>query len=430
MEVLRQAMCTQPISMWDTTATEEEVAPAPLCSGSVDVAIVGGGYTGLSTALHCAERGLSAQVIEAEQIGFGGSGRNVGNVNPAAWLPPDRLLRLLGPEYGPRFVERFSAAPATVFELIERHQIRCEATQTGTLHAAGSKAGLRELRSRFAQWQRLGAPVELIDRDGVHEMTGTRAFHGALLDRRAGTINPMAYCRGLARAAAAAGARISTGVRATGLERVGDGWQVETDQGPVRASNVVLGTNAYTDRLWPGLRNVFFVIHYLQVATPPLGADAAHILPGRQGLWDTGRIMSNFRRDGAGRLLVGTMGRVIGSVDRGLTHRWARRQVRGLFPELGPVEFERAWHGQIAMTPDHLPRIHRLGEGLWTAIGYNGRGITTGTVFGQTIAGLLTGLDPKELPLPATEFTTPPRTWLKPRIFDMAFTVSQFVRSV
>ena len=81
------------------------------------------------------------------------------------------------------------------------------------------------------------------------------------------------------------------------------------------------------------------------------------------------------------------------------------------------------------MTPDHLPRIHRLGEGLWTAIGYNGRGITTGTLFGRSMAGLLTGLDPKELPLPVTEFTPPPRPWLRPRMFDIAFTAGQFVRS-
>ncbi len=430
MDVLRQSMRTQPISMWETTATEEKATPDPLCADTVDAAIVGGGYTGLSTALHCAEKGLSAQVIEAERIGFGGSGRNVGLVNPAAWLPPDRLLNVLGPEYGPRFVEEFSAAPDRVFELIGKHQIRCEATRAGTLHAARSRAGLRELRSRLAQWQRLGAPVELINRDDVHEMTGTRAFQGALLDRRAGTINPMAYCRGLARAAAAAGARISTGVRATGLGRDGDCWQVVTERGSVRARNVVLGTNAYTDRLWPGLGNVFSVIHYLQVATRPLGSDAAHILPGRQGLWDTGRIMFNLRRDGAGRLLIGTMGRVIGSVDRGLTHRWARRQIGRLFPGLGPVEFERAWHGRIAMTPDHLPRIHRLGDGLWTAIGYNGRGITTGTLFGQSIAELLTGQDPRELPLPVTEFHPPPRPRLKPWFFDMAFTVGQFVRSV
>ncbi len=276
-------MRTQPISMWETTATEEEVAQEPLCADPVDVAIVGGGYTGLSTALHCAEKGLSTQIIEAERIGFGGSGRNVGLVNPVAWLPPDRLLKMLGPEYGPRFVEEFSAAPDRVFELIGKHQIRCEATRTGTLYAAGSRAGLRELRSRLAQWQRLGAPVELIDRNGVHEMTGTRAFHGALLDRRAGTINPMAYCRGLARAAVSAGARISTGVRATGLRPEGDCWQVETERCRVRARNVVLGTNAYTDRLWPGLGNVFSVIHYLQVSTRPLGTNAAHILPGRQG---------------------------------------------------------------------------------------------------------------------------------------------------
>ena len=423
-------MQKQPISLWVTTAEEDEVLSAPLSGDRIDVAIVGGGYTGLSTALHCAERGLSAQVIEAECIGYGGSGRNVGFVNAAAWLPPDKVHKTLGPEYGPRFIKQFSAAPARVFELIEKHRIQCEATRTGTVHAANSRTGFRELRDRHAQWCRLGEPVELIDHDHVHQLTGSREFHGGLFDHRAGTINPMAYCRGLARAANEAGARISIGVRATKLKRIRNSWRIETNQGNLRAGSVVLGTNAYTDHLWPGLNSAFSAIHYLQIATKPLGATAAHILPGRQGLWDTGRIMFNIRRDAKGRILIGTMGRVVGSTKHGLTHRWALRRIQRIFPDLGPIEFEQAWHGRIAMTQDHLPRIHRLAEGLWTTIGYNGRGITTGTLFGQSLADLLTGMDPKKLPLPLTNLSSVPCSRLKSCSYDLVFTANQIINAI
>lgn len=414
-----------PISLWDATAAEADIGTPFAAEGPVDVAIVGGGFTGLSTALHCAEKGLSAHVLEAEHVGFGGSGRNVGLVNASAWLPPAQIREKLGPTYGPRFVERFGDGPRTVFDLIEKHQIRCEATKEGTIHAAHAPSGFKDLQDRHAEWHRLGAPVDLLSRDEVEELTGTRAFHGGLLDHRAGTINPMGYCRGLARAAHGAGARISTGVRATGLAREGGAWRVETDQGPLAARTVVLGTNAYTDDLWPGLSKVFTIIHYFQIASRPLGPEAAHILPRRQGLWDTGKIMFNIRRDGADRLLLGSMGRVIGTVERGLTRRWARKQITRIFPELGPVAFEEAWHGQIAMTPDHLPRVHRLAEGLWTPIGYNGRGITTGTLFGQAMAELLTGMDPANLPIPLSEMTAAPRRTFSARLYDLAFTANQ-----
>lgn len=422
------------ISLWDGSAAEPETQGSLPDGDRFDLVAVGGGYTGLSTALHAAAKGLSVLVIEAGRIGQGGSGRNVGLVNAAAWLPPGKLRDTLGPVYGPRFLERFSRAPAYVFDLIERHQIRCEATRSGTLHAAHAASGLRDLRARHAEWQRLGEPVDLLDRDAMAALTGTAAFHGGLLDRRAGTINPMGYCRGLARAAQAAGARIATGTAVTALRRAGPGpdadWRVETAQGAVLARHVVLGTNAYTGDLWPGLKRVFSTIHYLQVASDPLGPEAAHVLPGRQGLWDTGKIMFSLRRDMQDRLVIGTMGRVIGSAEQGLTRRWAERQVARLYPELRGLRFAEAWHGQIAMTPDHLPRVHRLDRGLWTAIGYNGRGITTGTVFGQAMADLLTGADPMDLPLPVTDMASVPRAGLTARFFDMAFTANQALRAV
>ncbi|GIT89637.1 oxidoreductase [Jannaschia pagri] len=421
---------TDAVSLWDRSSAEEDYVN-PLMDGSdVDVAIVGGGITGLSTALHCAEQGFSAHVLEAERIGHGGSGRNVGLVNAGVWRPPAQVYARLGETYGPRFVRRFGEAPQKVFDLIERHQIRCEVTKTGTLHAAHAPSGYAGLKARFEDWDRLGAPVQLLTRQEMADKVGTDVFFGGLLDHRAGTINPMGYCRGLARAARGAGARISTGVRAKQLRKQGGGWTVETDQGLVNAKFVVLGTNAYTDDLWPDLKRVFTMIPYFQLATAPLGDRVARILPERQGLWDTGRIMFSLRRDMSDRLIIGSMGTIVGSVGQGLSQRWARKQLRRLFSDLGAVTFERAWHGQIAMTPDYLPRVYNLDRGLYTAIGYNGRGITTGTVFGEAIAGLLMGRDPSDLPLPLTDVQTVPSAPIMSRLYQTAFTANQILRSL
>ncbi len=423
-------MTSNPVSLWDISAEESEISQPLIADSKIDVVVVGGGFTGLSTALHCAEQGLSVQLLEAEQIGYGGSGRNCGLVNAALWLPPAKVREKLGETYGPRFIKQFGNGPEYVFSLIEKHQMRCEVTRTGTIHAAHSLGGMRDLQERMKEWQRLGEPVELLDRASVSDMIGTQRFYGGLLDHRAGTINPMGYCRGLARAAHGAGANISTGVRATRLQKDSDGWVVETDQGVVNAKAVVLGTNAYTDELWPDLKRVFTMIHYFQLATRPLGESEASILPGKQGLWDTAPVMFNIRRDAFDRLLVGSMGKVIGPMDSGLSQRWARRQISKIFPKLGPIEFEAAWHGQIAMTPDHLPRIYELDTNIYTAIGYNGRGITTGTLFGKAMADLLTGMDKADLPLPITSLTTVPSAPFVSRLYQAAFTANQVAKSI
>ena len=336
----------------------------------------------------------------------------------------------LGPVYGPRFIKKFGGGPEYVFSLIEKHQIQCEVTRTGTIHAAHGASGFEELKERHKEWKRLGEPVDLVSREEVSEMIGTKHFHGGLVDHRCGTINPMGYCRGLARAALSAGAKISTGVRAQKLRRDGAHWVVETSQGSIKAKSVVLGTNAYTDDLWPGLKRIFTLIRYFQLATKPLGAETDFILPGRQGLWDTGKIMLNIRRDASNRVLVGSMGKVVGQKYKGLSHRWAAKQIARIFPDIGPVEFEEAWHGQIAMTPDHLPRIHELDTNLFTPIGYNGRGITTGTMFGETMAGLLTGLDYEDLPLPMTELQTVPSAPIVSRVYQAAFTANQIIKAI
>lgn len=417
------------VSLWDASA-EESVYAAPLQGDQqVALAIIGGGFTGLSTALHAAERGVDCLVIEATKIGHGGSGRNAGLLNAGLWLAPQDIRAEMGEARGARLVDLLGGGPAYVMDLIEKHQIRCELTRTGTLHAAHAPSGFKDLERRAAEWRRLGAPVDLLSKPEAAEMIGSDAYHGALLDHRAGTINPMGYVRGLARAARGAGAAIATGVKATKIRRDGDAWVVETDQGRVMAKNVVLGTNAYTEDLWPGLRKSFAMIHYFQLATEPLGDRIAGILPGRQGLWDTGKIMVSFRRDAFDRIIVGSMGKVIGGTT-GLSKAFAARQLRRAFPGLGPVKFETAWHGQIAMTPDHLPRIFRLAPGVYTPIGYNGRGISPGTMFGKAMGMLISGGREEDLPMPVTDIAPAAGAWYKEPFYQAAFTLNQMWKSV
>ena len=419
-----------PVSIWNTTAVETEPSQNSAVEGQVDVAIVGGGFTGLSTALHCVEQGLSCHVLEASQIGFGGSGRNVGLVNAAAWLPPQDVRKILGEDDGDRFISHFSRAPDYVFSLIEKYQIQCNATQTGTFHAADGPVGFADLVSRKAEWDRLGEPVDLLSRDEAESYIGSSAFYGALLDRRAGTINPMGYCRGLARVAIAAGALISIGARAKKLQQETGLWRVTTNKGTLMARHVVLGTNAYTDDLWPGLKYSFTKINYFQLATRPLGDRIKHILPQQQGLWDTGKIMFSLRRDDSKRLIIGSMGNVMGNQSGGVSHRWAQKKLAHLFPKLGWVDFDEAWQGQIAMTPDHLPHIHKLADNLYSPIGYNGRGITTGTVFGQALADLLTADSEKKLPVPLLTMRRVGSAPVMSCFYKIAFAANQIIKSL
>ena len=423
-----------PVSLWCETVSEPNPLDNPKLresqpGDSADLAIIGGGFTGLSTALFAAKRGIDVQVFEAHDLGHGGSGRNVGLVNAGIWLPPSQTISALGPTYGPRFMDKFAAGPKTVFDLIETHQIKCEATRNGTIHAAHSPSGYADLERRWFDWQKTGAKVDILNREEVTAKTGSNRFYGGLLDHRAGTINPMGYCHGLARVALAAGARIARHCPVIRLEKQASSWLIYSADHVMTAKKVVLGTNAYSDSLWPGLANSYMPIQYFQLATAPLGSRAEAILPGGQGLWDTGRIMISIRRDRTGRLLIGSMGPLIGTCFHGVSARWAQKTLSRLFPQLGPVDFASAWEGQIAMTADHLPKIYQLDDGLFTPIGYNGRGITTGTLFGQSMAGLVAGDDPTRLPLPLTMMPRQTGRRVGAMLLRSIFALNQLVKS-
>jgi glycine/D-amino acid oxidase-like deaminating enzyme len=387
--------------LWEMTAPPAPATEKLATSMEVDVAIVGGGYTGLSSALHLAQAGVRAVVIEAVEIGFGGAGRNVGLVNAGMWVMPSNLVSTLGVIYGERLLTLLGDAPNLVFSLIRQHNIECEAHHAGTLHCAHGKTGLDEIIARAEQWQARGADVQLLDAEQAARKLGTSRYAGALLDRRAGTVQPLAYARGLASAAIKAGARIFTRSPASAIDQKDGCWQVRSGDAVVSADWVIVSTDAYGTG--PGLpvRTEQVLLPYFNLATRPLPADLrATILPEKQGAWDTRLVMNSFRMDQAGRLVFGSIGALRGT---GLpVHRaWAKRALRQLFPAIGTVEFEAEWFGMIGMTADNLPRFHKYADRMIGLSGYNGRGIAPGTAFGRTLAQYVAGeIRDSDLPLP------------------------------
>lgn len=389
--------------LWEQTAPAAPATEKLSGNHSVAVAVIGGGFTGMSAALHLAQAGMQVAVIEAVEIGFGGAGRNVGLVNAGMWVMPEVLLKTLPDPYGNRLLNLLGDGPKLVFEIVRQHGIQCEAMHAGTLHCAHGQSGFDEITARARQWQARGADVELLDAARAAALLGTRKYAGALLDRRAGTIQPLAYVRGLAMAAQKAGAKLFTQSPVTAIERMGDGWLIRTAHGQVSADWVILSTDAYGSGPGDAARREQVPLPYFNFATRPLSAEMrAMILPEGQGAWDTQMVMNSFRMDQAGRLVFGSIGALRGS--GAAVHRaWAKRALRKLFPGLGDVEFEAEWYGTIGMTADNLPRFHSYGPRMIGFSGYNGRGIAPGTIFGRVLASYVRGeIGDADLPLPVT----------------------------
>jgi glycine/D-amino acid oxidase-like deaminating enzyme len=389
-------------SLWSVTAP-----PGPTCSPLSGVqraqaAVIGAGYTGLSAALHLAEAGREVVVVEAADIGERASGLNGGQVIPGVKRDPDTLERLLGPYAGGRLVATTGAGPDLVFELIARHGIECEAKRAGWLQPATSEAALEQLARRVEQWLRRGAAVSLLSRSEVLQLTGSAIYCGGLLDRRGGTVQPLAYVRGLAHAVLRAGGRIHTHSPALRLGRRTGSWSIDTPQGSVSAPVVIIATDAYTDSVSEELRRTIVPVPSFQVATAPIPAELrSTILPEGQAASDTWHLLRYFRLDANGRLVLGSRGTFSQSPQLRDVH-YHYHAVHEIYPQLKGVPFEYHWGGLVAMTQDQLPHLHELAPGLLAGLGYNGRGVAMATVMGRLLARRALGAQVVELGFPVS----------------------------
>jgi glycine/D-amino acid oxidase-like deaminating enzyme len=388
-------------SLWAATARPAVPTPPLRESVTADVCIVGAGYCGLSTALHLAERGIKAVVLEAKEPGFGGSGRNGGQVIPGLKFDPDELERMYGKERGSQVVDFVSRTADVVWELIDKHQMDVPNTRNGWIQSAISKAAVGPIEARAAQWQKRGAPVQVLDRDETARHVGHSQYIASWIDRRGGVVQPLAYARGLARAALAAGGAVHGNTQATGLERKDGKWIVSTAQrATVTADRVVLATNGYTGDLWPHLRQTIIAANSFQVATKPLSDNVRKsILPGGQSTSDSRRIGLYYRLDHTGRFLLGGRGTMREPRDAA---DWSHIEtmMEKMFPQLKGAGIDFRWGGRVALTRDHLPHVHEPAPGLLIEIGCMGRGVALQSAMGRAFADYIASGDPMALPLP------------------------------
>jgi glycine/D-amino acid oxidase-like deaminating enzyme len=388
-------------SLWSVTAP-----PGPACaplSGAqrAQAVVIGAGYTGLSAALHLAEAGREVVVVEATGIGERASGLNGGQVIPGVKPDPDTLERLLGPYAGGRLVATTGAGPDLVFDLIARHGIECEARRAGWIQPATSEAALEQLGRRVEQWLRRGAAVSLLSRSEVLQLTGSALYCGGLLDRRGGTVQPLAYVRGLAQAVLRAGG-IHTFSPALRLGRRGGSWTIDTPQGSVSAPVVIIATDAYTGAISDELRRTMVPVPSFQVATAPIPAELrSTILPEGQAASDTWHLLRYFRLDGSGRLVLGSRGTFAQSPQlRDVQYHY--HAAHEIYPQLKGIPFEYHWGGLVAITQDQLPHLHEPAPGLLAGLGYNGRGVAMATVLGRVLARRALGAQVADLGFPVS----------------------------
>ncbi len=391
-----------PNSLWAATAVPPAETPPLTGERRADAVVVGAGFTGLSAALHLAEAGTDIVLLEAGEPGWGASGRTGGQVIPGLKLDPDELVAKYGVEKGERLAMFAGGVADLVFDLVDRHGIDCHATRSGWIQGVHASRRMDVVERRVEQWTRRGAAAELIDARQIAELTGTARYAGGWIDRRGGMLQPLSFSRGLAHAAVRAGAAIHGRSPVTGLIPKGKGWRVETPSGAVVADQVLLATNAYTDALWPGLRQSIIPVFSYQVATKPLGDNLRRtVLAGGMPVADIRRVLLYFRLDHTGRLVVGGRGRAR-ETEESEFYRNVVEGLNWLYPQLGPVELDHYWGGQVALTLDHLPHLNELAPGLHAMIGYNGRGVAMATACGKMMAERMQGAPLEDLPLPAT----------------------------
>ena len=387
-----------PDSLWAASAATP--APTPPLKGrhEADVVVVGGGFAGLSTALHLSEAGKSVILLESAEPGWGASGRNGGQVNPAWRMLPSEITAKYGSNRAPAVLDMLNRSCDLAFDVIKRHAIDCDAERPGFVHAGFGQFGKTFLDGWVKEWTALGVPVERYDRKGLADLIGTDFYHFGMRDPRGGHLQPLSYARGLAKAAIAQGATIHGGSAVTEIHEKGKGWRVVTAGGEVEAEHVVLCTNAYTDKLWPDLRKSVVPVVSFVAATEPLdAARLAKILPGRHACAETRRELHYFKLDRDNRFVIGGRGNLTNVKTEGSVEH-LKETARRIFPALEGVGWSYGWGGRIAATPDHTPRLFKLARNVHAGLAFNGRGVAMATMFGTQLARVVLGEEP-EMPV-------------------------------
>ena len=385
-------------SLWVSTAVPLRAFPILSGEAKADVVIIGAGYTGLSAAHHIAKSGLTPIVLEANRPGWGASGRN-GGVITAKFRQSFRGIDAAhGRAMAKRMYEIAHESTEIVEELVSEFDITCADLQrTGQVKAAHNNATLQAAIDE-AEWMKreMGdADVRILSRDQVREEPGSQAFVGGVLNPGSGGIHPLNYLNGLAKGLAQRGVAIYQESPALRMRRDNGRVVVETPQGTVRALQVIIATNSYSD-LTPATRHMQHTLVPFRsaiIATEKLPRNlAGYLMPTGRTYTETKRMMRWFRMVDD-RVIFGGRG-AFGKQDSESAFDALRKAMVGIFPDLADLPLAFKWSGLVGMTLDSMPHIGRLNDQTLFAMGYNGAGVAMSSLMGRYLAAFVRGEKP------------------------------------
>jgi glycine/D-amino acid oxidase-like deaminating enzyme len=353
-----------------------------------DAVVIGSGVTGNSLSVHLTEAGKSVVQLEAKVPGWGGSGRAFGSVVPYHKNSEEAIIRHYGWNRGAKLIDSLSQGPALVGELIKRHSIPNAAFDSGGwANGCHTKSFEKKMQKRADYWQSRGHDVQYLNASEFAQLIGSEYYRAGILDKRAMSINPLAYAQGLYKTAQSLGSRQYTNSPAVNVQQQQSGsWVVTTPKGSVECENLYFCTNAYSKGVWPRLDKGFVPVRGWGATTTPIAPDVlANILPGNHFITDTRQLWSGLRRLPSGQIHMGIGGPSMGLNGRG-DIKEAQERLLEIYPEIKSVEWSEDWSGWIAVSTDQFPRILRLADGVWAAQGYSGRGLALGTLMGRELS--------------------------------------------
>lgn len=396
-----------PLSIWEAVTPPRPASPPLAGLQESEVAIIGGGFTGLSTALHLAKSGRKVSLIEGKTIGWGGSGRNNGQVIPTlSAVDPENIETYYG-EAGERLVALIRDSADYLFSLARAENIDCEAEQNGWFQPAHTPDHVRISEKRNQAWEKRGAPCQFLGGDETAKLLGSKAWFGGMLNPTGGHINPLMLARGLATVCEQAGVKIFENSPVSDVKRTGEKWSVTTANGSIKSDAVLMATNAYSNELSTSLepktaRSVMPVTSW-QMSTEPLSDEIRkEVIPARQAISDTRGDLQFFRYDARNALVSGAALMMPHNAGQRLSDMVGER-LKNSFPQMGKPKFTHIWSGYVGIMPDHYPHFHKLGPNYWSAIGFNGRGVALSISIGREMARAINGDDLKDLALPLSE---------------------------
>lgn len=365
-----------------------DLATSPLAGDArADVCVVGGGYSGLSAALHLAERGYAVTLLEAHKVGWGASGRNGGQLGSGQRRGQDELEALLGPEDARRLWGVAEEAKATAKGLIAAHDIACD-LKPGVFYAAHKRRYARHYREAAAFMnERYGHPLRYLDREETRALVASDRYHAGYLDPTTAHLHPLNYALGLARAAQAAGVRIHEGTEVLSIDP--DAPSATTAAGRVKADHLILACNGYLGGLAPAVAARVMPINNFIIATEPL-ADPRAVIAEDVAVSDSKFVINYFRFSADDRMLFG------GRESYGYRFPadiggFVRKAMVKILPQLSEARIDHAWGGTLAITMKRLPCFARLGPAALSISGYSGHGVAMATMAGKIAAEAVGG---------------------------------------